>query len=190
MRCTGSRRMRRSIQASYCFDCSTVSSASRNARSPRFTPSNSDRRTSAEATGSGTPAFSSRNAASRAACLTLAALVCNLLAGCTGCLGSKLLGPLGGSESLGELREISAQHGFHVVRRQADAVIRDSALRKIVRADLRRTVASPDLRLPQRAFFGRPFLHLAFEKARTQNPHRLLLVLELALLVLARYDEA
>src|SRR5918997_2325232 len=69
-------------------------------------------------------------------------------------------------------------------------MVGDAALREVVGADLRRTVAGADLGQTHRAFLLLALAHLPFEEAAPQDPHRLLLVLELALLVLARNDEA
>src|SRR5215210_3979087 len=158
--------------------------------SPRFISSNSERRTSAEAAGSGTPACSSLLAASRANCLALLAPVRTLLARGSGGLGGEPVGPLLGGESLGKLVELAVQDGLEVVGGDADTVVGYAPLREVVGADLRRAVTGPDLREPHCSFLLPALAHLTLQEARAQYPERLLLVLELALLVLAGHDEA
>src|SRR5918992_4156334 len=153
--------------------------------------SSSDRRTSAEAAGSGTPARSSLSVALLTACRAPAAPVRMLsLAEGSGGLGGELVGPLLGGEGLGELFELAVQDGLEVVGGQADPVVGYAALREVIGADLRRAVAAADLREPHGPLLLPALAHLALQEARAENPQRLLLVLELALLVLAGNDEA
>src|SRR5919107_2846829 len=69
-------------------------------------------------------------------------------------------------------------------------MVGDTSLREVVCTDLRRAVAGADLRLAEGPFLLGPFAHLAFQEPGLQDPHGLLLVLELALLVLAGHDQA
>src|SRR3712207_2888560 len=111
-------------------------------------PSNSERRISAEAAGSGTPACSSLSAASRAACRALGAPARTALAGGgSGGLGGEPVGPLLGGEGLSELIEFAVQDGLEVVGGEADAVVGYAPLREVVGAHLRRAVAGPDLQI-------------------------------------------
>src|SRR5215213_1901002 len=155
-------------------------------------PSSSERRTSAEATGSGTPARSSLAAARRVASRALAspAPAHTALAGGSCRFGGKLVGPLLGCEGLRELLEVAAEGCLEVVGRDADAVVGYAPLREVVGADLRGAVARADLGLPEGALLLGTLAHLAFQETGLQYPHRLLLVLELALLVLAGHDQA
>src|ERR671921_2190723 len=192
MRCTGSRIRQREIQAWYSECCSSVKGSAWTASSARPMPSSSESRTSADATGSGTPACSSLAAALRAASRALAspapARIVLARGSCRFC--GELVRPLFGSEGLGELFEVAAEGGFEVVGGDADAVVGDASLREVVCADLRRAVAGPDLGLAEGAFLLGPFAHLTFQKPGLEDPHGLLLVLELTLLVLAGHDQA
>src|SRR5918993_1077048 len=98
--------------------------------------------------------------------------------------------PLLGGEGLRELFEVAAEGGLEVVGGDADPVIGYSSLREVVRADLRRAVACSDLRLAEGAFLLGSFAHLAFQETGLEDPHGLLLVLELALLILAGHYQA
>src|SRR5215212_8999885 len=155
-------------------------------------PSSSESRTSADATGSGTPARSSFAAARRAASRALAspAPARNVLARGSCRFGGELVCPLLGGEGLRELLEVAAEGGLEVVGGDADTVVGDASLREVVRTDLRRAVAGADLRLTEGAFLLGPFAHLALQEPGLEDPHGLLLVLELALLVLAGHDQA
>src|SRR5918999_477625 len=102
----------------------------------------------------------------------------------------ELVCPLLGGEGPGEPFEVAAECGLEVVGGDTDAMIGDASLREVVRADLRRAVTGTDLGLAEGAFLLRPFAHLAFQETGLQDPHGLLLVLELALFVLAGDDQA
>src|SRR5215207_2661289 len=184
--------MRREIQASYSDACSAVNRAAEAASSARPMPSSSESRISADATGSGTPARSSLSAARRAASRALAspAPARTVLAwgSCRFC--GELVRPLFGGEGLRELFEVTAEGCLEVVRGDADAVVGDPSLWEVVCTDLRRAVAGTDLRLAEGAFLLGPFAQLAFQEPGLQDPHGLLLVLELALLVLAGHDQS
>src|SRR5829696_2972328 len=184
--------MRREIQASYSDACSAVNGTAEAASSARPTPSNSESRTSADATGSGTPARSSLAAALRVASLAQAkpAPERTVLARGPCRFSGELVCPLLGGEGLGELFEVAAEGGFEVVGGDADAVVGDASLREVVCADLRRTVAGTDLRLAEGAFLLGPFAHLTFQEPGLEDPHGLLLVLQLALLVLTGHHQA
>src|SRR3712207_1111675 len=150
MRCTGSRLSRREIQSSYNTACSSASGASQAANSARPTPISSERRTSADAAASGTPARSSLAAASRDACRApIAPVRIGGLTGGSGGLSGELVGPLLGSQCLGELFKVAAQGCLEVVGGHADAVVGYAPLREIVGAHLRRAVAGADLGLAE-----------------------------------------
>src|SRR5215212_11266315 len=184
--------MRREIQASYSEACSAVNGTAEAASSARPTLSSSESRTSADATGSGTPARSSLAPAQRAASRELAspAPARTVLARGSCRFGGELVCPLFGGERLRKLLEVAAEGGLEVVGGDADAVVGNPSLREVVRTDLRRAVACTDLRLAEGTFLLGPFAHLAFQESELQDLHGLLLVLELALLVLAGHDEA
>src|SRR5688500_11315355 len=184
--------MRREIQASYREACSAVNCTAEAASSARPMPSSSASRTSADATGSGTPACSSLAATLRAASWALAspAPARTVLARSSCRFGGELVCSLFGGEGLRELFEVAAEGGLEVVGGDADAVVGDASLREVVRSDLRRAVAGTDLRLAEGAFLLGPLAHLAFQEPGLQYSHGLLLVLELALLVLAGHDQA
>src|SRR5215210_903975 len=165
--------MRREIQASYSDACSAVNCTAEAASAARPTPSSSESRTSADATGSGTPARSSLAAARRAASLALAWPV---LARGSCRFGGELVGPFFCGEGLGEFLEVAAEGGLEVVGGDADAMVGDASLREVVRADLGGAVAGADLCLAESALLFGPFAHLAFQKAGLEDPHGLLLV--------------
>src|ERR671913_164104 len=184
--------MRREIQVSYRVACSAVNCTAEAASSARPTPSSSESRTSADATGSGTPALSSLAAALRTASRALAspAPAGTVLARGSCRFSGELVRPLLGSEGLGEFFEVAAEGGLEVVGGDADAMVGDASLREVVRTDLRRAVAGAHLRLAEGAFLLGPFAYLAFQEPGLEDPHGLLLVLELALFVLAGNDQA
>src|SRR5215212_6226243 len=184
--------MRRETQASYSDACSAVNGTAEAASSARPTLSSSESRTSADATGSGTPARSSLAPAQRAASRALAspAPARTFLARGSCRFGGELVCPLFGGERLRKLFEVAAEGGLEVVGGDADAVVGNPPLREVVRTDLRRAVACTDLRLAEGTFLLGPFAHLAFQESELQDPHGLLLVLELALLILAGHDQA
>src|SRR5215208_2433646 len=163
--------MRREILASYSDACSAVNGTAEAASSARPTLSSSESRTSADATGSPAPA---RSFLARGSCR----------------FGGELVCPLFGGERLRKLFEVAAEGGLEVVGGDADAVVGNPPLREVVRTDLSRAVACTDLRLAEGTFLLGPFAHLAFQESELQDPHGLLLVLELALLILAGHDQA
>src|SRR5437763_4828937 len=61
--------------------------------------------------------------------------------------GTELLLDVGELECFDDRLDVTVHHAGEIVRREADAVVRDAALRIVVRADLRRAVAGADLRL-------------------------------------------
>src|SRR5215204_2708677 len=50
-------------------------------------------------------------------------------------------------QGLDDAPQIAVENPLQIVHREIDAVVRDPTLRKVVRADLRRPIAGPDLRL-------------------------------------------
>ena len=60
----------------------------------------------------------------------------------------ELIFDVGQLERVDERPDVAVHESLEVVRRPADAVIGDAALRIVVRADLSRAVAGADLRLP------------------------------------------
>src|SRR5204863_6910196 len=95
-----------------------------------------------------------------------------------------------GRERLGELVELALQYAVELVRRELDAMVGDAVLGEIVRADLLRALPGPDLRTTSRVELGLLLLPLELIEARAQHAQRLLAVLQLALLVLHRDNEA
>src|SRR5262249_10520105 len=75
------------------------------------------------------------------------------------------------------------------VHREPDAVIGDAVLFEVVRANLVGSTAAADLLAPRRAELGLLALLLHLQQPRPQNAERLVLVLELALLILARHHK-
>src|SRR5919109_1898482 len=95
-----------------------------------------------------------------------------------------------GTERVGELLELALEDALELVRRQLDAVVGDSVLGKVVGADLLGALARADLRPARGVELGLLLLALDLVQASAQHAQRLLAVLELALLVLHRHDEA
>ncbi len=79
---------------------------------------------------------------------------------------------------------------FQLVEREIDAVVGQTALRKIVGADALRTVARADLRAPVGGAFGVEFLPLGVVDPRAQQRHGARPVLVLRTLVLTENDDA
>src|SRR5262245_9145856 len=71
---------------------------------------------------------------------------------------------------------------------EADAVIGDAVLRKVVCPDLLATIAAADLCLTLFGKLGLLALHLDLVEARAQNAHRLFAILDLRFFVLAAHD--
>src|SRR5215204_5554879 len=71
-----------------------------------------------------------------------------------------------------------------------DAVVGHTVLREVVRPNLLRALARPDLRTARRCELGLLLLALVLVEPRSKHAHRLRLVLELRLLVLHRDDGA
>src|SRR5438105_3490958 len=88
-----------------------------------------------------------------------------------------------------QIIELPIQHLIHAVRREMDAMVGHTILRKVVRADLLRAVAGPHLRAPLARTRRLLLRHHAIEQARAQDLHRLDLVLQLRLLILALHFE-
>src|SRR3954454_22906837 len=89
-----------------------------------------------------------------------------------------------GLERCGEVVEVAGEEGRDVVLRDVHPVVGDPVLGEVVGADLVGALAGADLGHPLRGLLGLLGLHLALEQPRPQDPHRLLPVLELGLLVL------
>src|SRR5262245_40462535 len=94
-----------------------------------------------------------------------------------------------GGERLGELVEVAGEDLVELVDRQFDAMVGDPVLREVVRADLLRALPGADLGAPRFRDLRLLALALDLVEPRPQDPHCLLLVLELRLLVLHRDDE-
>ena len=97
---------------------------------------------------------------------------------------------LGGGERVGDLVELPGEHLVERVQREADAVVGDAVLLVVVRADLLGAPAALHLAAPGRRQLRLLALALGLEEPAAQDAHRLVLVLQLALLVLAGDDEA
>src|SRR5690242_2315133 len=93
--------------------------------------------------------------------------------------GTELLLDVGELQRLDDRLDVSIHHAREIVRREADAVVRDAALRIVVRPDLRRAVARADLRLAQLRPLRLLLAHAQVEQPRAQHLHCLELVLEL-----------
>ena len=95
-----------------------------------------------------------------------------------------------GLERGGELVELALEHAVEVVHGDLDAVVGDAALGEVVGADLLGAVAGADLRAAVGGELGLLLGERALVEPRAQHAHRLLAVLQLALLVLHRDDDA
>src|SRR4029077_1097182 len=104
-------------------------------------------------------------------------------------LVGELPAPLVGGQCVGALLELAGQHLVERVEGQADAMVGDPVLLVVVRADL----VGPATALRLAAAGRRQLLLLALAldlvEATAQDAHRLVLVLQLTLLVLAGDDE-
>src|SRR6185436_12389851 len=92
-------------------------------------------------------------------------------------------------ERLGELLEVPVQDLVEAVHGVLDAVVGEAVLGEVVGADLLCALAGADLRAPRRGDLRLLALALRLVQPRAEDPHRLLLVLELRLLVLHRDDD-
>src|SRR5437763_9805003 len=102
----------------------------------------------------------------------------------------ELGGAVGFDQGVEQLVEVAGQHLVELVDREPDAVVGHPVLLEVVRADLLRPAAAADLGPPgARQLVGLALL-LGLEEAGPEDPHGLVLVLELALLVLAGDDDA
>src|SRR3954465_9936840 len=97
----------------------------------------------------------------------------------------ELGGPVGLHEGVDELVEVALEDMVEAVEGQPEAVVGDPVLLEVVGADLLRPAAAPDLGPPGAGQLVGLTLLLGLEKAGPEDPHGLVLVLELALLVLA-----
>ena len=87
-------------------------------------------------------------------------------------------------ERVDDLVEIAVHHLVDAVQRQFDPVLGHTSLREVVGTDLLGAVARSDLAAALRRLLTRFLLQFEFVQFRTQNAHRLISVLQLALLVL------
>ena len=94
-----------------------------------------------------------------------------------------------GRERRGELAQVAVEDLVEVVGGELDPVVGDPALREVVGADLLRALAGADLRAAVGGDLGPLLLERALVEARAQDPHRLVAVLQLRLLVLHRDDD-
>ena len=95
-----------------------------------------------------------------------------------------------GRERVDDLVELAVEHAVERVHREPDAVIGDAVLLVVVRADLLGAAAALHLLAARRAHLGVLLVLLGLQQPRAQDAHRLVLVLQLALLVLARRRRA
>src|SRR5690242_11721166 len=148
--------------------------------SPAFTPATAAHSAVASRCAFKTPARSNRSAAASSAWAT------DERRGASGTQPLLLIRP---AQRADQIFELAVEHLFKIVHRIVNAVIGDPVLRKVVGANLRRAVAGADLSaaLPgARRFLRRQH---AVEEARAQHLHRLDLVLQLALLILALHHQ-
>jgi len=101
----------------------------------------------------------------------------------------ELRGALGGGQCVGEVVELTGEHLVERVQGEPDAVVGDPVLLEVVGADLVGATAALHLVAASRRQLRLLALTLRLEHPGAQDPQRLVLVLELALLVLARDDE-
>src|SRR5690349_4833614 len=102
---------------------------------------------------------------------------------------TELLLHVGKLERVDHRLDVAVHHARQVVRGEADAMIGEAALRKVVGADLRRAVARAHLQLAHARAFGLLLRHAQVEQPRAQHFHGFQLVLQLGFLVLLRDDE-
>src|SRR2546428_2365683 len=93
-------------------------------------------------------------------------------------------------QGLGQLIQISIQHDVETVQGQADAVVGDAALWKVVGANLLAALAGAHLHAPLQCDSLLLAVDLPLQQFGPQNAHRLFTVLMLGPLVLAGHDEA
>src|SRR5436190_22164770 len=124
------------------------------------------------------PASASRRVASARSSRQLIAL-----------LPRELARPLIGGKRLDDLVEIAVEHAVERVHRETDAVVGDAVVLVVVGADLLGTTATLHLVASRRAHLvGLPVL-FGLQQPGAQDAHRLIAVLQLALLVLAGDDK-
>ena len=88
-------------------------------------------------------------------------------------------------ERLDDLVEIAVEHPVEGMHRETDAMVGDAIVLEVVRANLLGPPAALHLITTRGRNLGVLPVLLGLQQPRAQDPHRLLLVLELALLVLA-----
>src|SRR4051794_17203187 len=86
--------------------------------------------------------------------------------------------------------EVTVEDLVEVVGLEAHAMVADAVLREVIGADPLAAVHGPHLRTAHRGRLGISGLLRSGEQPGPQDAHRALLVLQLALLVLARDDDA
>src|SRR5262245_47992938 len=94
-----------------------------------------------------------------------------------------------GHEGVDDRVEIAVEDAIELMQRDVHAVVRDPALRKVVRADLPGAIAGADHGFAVRGDLLLLLLARPVEQARAQDLERLGLVLVLRLLVLAGHDQ-
>ena len=91
---------------------------------------------------------------------------------------------------LDQLVEIAVHHVRQLVKREVDAMVRHTSLRKVVRANALRPVTASDLKLSRLRLRRLLFLLLSREQSRLQQRHRARAILVLRALVLTFDDDA
>src|ERR1017187_2676596 len=107
---------------------------------------------------------------------------------CLGCIGLQLFRLVVRDESIDDGLQAAFHHQVKLVQGQADAVIGEAILRKVVSANLLAAVARTHLLLALLGQFGILFFHLHFIETGTEDAHALVAVLDLRFFVLATYN--
>src|SRR6266849_7637448 len=168
---SGSRAARRAISAQNRASKSVSRTV---CSSPRLTLCTLAAINSASARGDSTPASASRDAASATSSSSRLIIARTY----------QLRLEVGGGQRVDHPVEVPVDDLIEVVRLVADPVIGDAVLREVVGADALRPVHRAHLAAPLRARLRVGFGLGLREQPRAQHAHRLLLVLQLALLVL------
>src|SRR5690625_4676673 len=95
---------------------------------------------------------------------------------------------LGRQQRGGQVRELTLHDGAQVAAREPDAVVRDTRLREVVRADFFRAFTGADLHEARLPLLAGGALPLAFQKPRAKHRERLVAVLDLRFAVLTGDD--
>src|SRR5437762_3947618 len=101
----------------------------------------------------------------------------------------ELTRPLVGGQRVDDVVELAREHAIERVHGEPDPVIGDAVLLVVVRADLLGPPASLHLIAAHRAELRVLAVLFQLHETRAQDAHRFVLVLQMALLVLARDDQ-